>query len=375
MTREKKFTNSVKITDYEVLSDEGFVDIDFLHTTIPYIVYNVRLTDGTILRCADNHILFKADYSEIFVKDLKPNDKIIIYDETHDDVYGVVEYVEVTNKTEEMFDLELSSYTKHRYFTNNILSHNTEMSKIISDTWYGKDMIRIDMSEYQEKHSLSGLVGTQPGYVGYEKGGNLTNMVRQNPYSLILFDEIEKAHKDILNVLLQILDEGFVTDGQGRKVDFRNTIIIMTSNLGSKNSETKKAGYGGGRTIDLKDSSIAFAKEHFTPELWNRIDQIVVFNPLTKDDMLKILDLELSTFIKILSDKGINLIVNSKMKDKILELGFDSKLGARPLKRAIQEHLIDTVADYILEYDNDTQLKKVIVDWDLKSDKVSIKGV
>ncbi len=247
----------------------------------------------------------------------------------------------------------------------------TEISKIISDTWYGKDMIRIDMSEYQDKHSASGLIGTHAGYVGYEDGGNLTEQVRQNPYSLILLDEIEKADKDVLNTLLQILDEGSITDGQGRKIDFKNTIIIMTSNLGARKSQNRKAGYGGGQTVDLTDSSIASAKEHFTPELWNRIDQVVVFNPLTKEDIGKILELEIKSFEKILKTKNIKLTLGKKMKDKVVEDGYDEKLGARPLKRAFEALIIDEVTDFLLE--TDEPVSKLSITWDDKAEKTVIK--
>lgn len=243
----------------------------------------------------------------------------------------------------------------------------TEMAKILSNVWYGRDMIRIDMAEYQDKHSGSGLIGTHAGYVGYENGGNLTEQVRRNPYSLVLLDEIEKANKDVLNMLLSILDEGFVTDGQGRKIDFRNTIIIMTSNLGAKKSEHKKVGYSGGTQVDLTQSSITSAKEHFTPELWNRLDQVVVFNPLTKDDITKILNLELDKFKKVLSTKNISVTFNKTIKDRIIEVGFDEKLGARPLKRAVQELVIDEVTDYLLNNDN---VKKISISW---NEKVIIK--
>jgi ATP-dependent Clp protease ATP-binding subunit ClpC len=248
----------------------------------------------------------------------------------------------------------------------------TEMAKLLSDTWYGKDMIRIDMAEYQDKHSGSGLIGTHAGYVGYEEGGNLTEQVRRNPYSLVLLDEIEKANKDVLNTLLSILDEGFITDGQGRKIDFRNTIIIMTSNLGAKKSEYKKAGYGGGKKVDLNSSSMQSAKEHFTPELWNRIDQVVVFNPLNKDDIAKILTLELNKFKKMLSDKGITITCNKSIKEKLIEEGYDEKLGARPLKRAVQEYLIDEVTDFLLELDDDVEVNKIAVGWNNREGRVDV---
>jgi ATP-dependent Clp protease ATP-binding subunit ClpC len=248
----------------------------------------------------------------------------------------------------------------------------TEMAKILSDTWYGKDMIRIDMAEYQDKHSASGLIGTHAGYVGYEEGGNLTEQVRRNPYSLVLLDEIEKADKDVLNTLLSILDEGFITDGQGRKIDFTNTIIIMTSNLGAKKSEYKKAGYGGGKKVDLNNSSMASAKEHFTPELWNRIDQVVVFNPLDKTDISKILTLELNKFKKVLSEKNIGITFSKSIKEKLIEEGYDEKLGARPLKRAVQEYVVDEVANFLLEDDGEDVISKLAIGWNNRDEKVDI---
>ncbi len=252
-------------------------------------------------------------------------------------------------------------------------SGKTYLSKLVADAWYNGNMVRIDMSEYQEKISSTALIGSPPGYVGYEQGGSLTEKVRRNPYSIILFDEIEKAHKDILNTLLQVLDEGHITDSQGRDVDFKNCIIIMTSNLGARDSEYKKPSFGGGSEVALETTSIDAAKKHFTPEFWNRIDQVIVFNPLTKIDMVKILELELEKVSSLLKNtKNIKLVFLQPLKDILIEKGFDSKLGARPLKRAVENILIDEITDYLLV--NGDQFKKLTIGWDTATEKVVIKS-
>jgi ATP-dependent Clp protease ATP-binding subunit ClpC len=250
-------------------------------------------------------------------------------------------------------------------------SGKTHLAKLISNTWYDGNLIRIDMSEYQEKISSTALLGSPPGYIGYEQGGSITEQVKRNPYSLILLDEIEKANKDILNTLLQILDEGHATDGQGRKIDFKNCIIVMTSNLGAKDSEFKKPSYGGGTEVKLYDSSIDSAKKHFTPELWNRIDQVIVFNPLVKEDMYKILDLELNNVKNMIkSKKDIKLTFSKKLKEILVEKGFDSKLGARPLKRIVESMIVDEITDYLMYDDEDK--KSLSMNWDEKLEKVVI---
>lgn len=223
----------------------------------------------------------------------------------------------------------------------------TEIAKILANTWYNDNMLRLDMSEFMEKISSTQLTGSPPGYVGHEKGGRF-EQIRRNPYSLILLDEIEKANSDVLNTLLQILDNGEITDGAGRKISFRNTIIIMTSNLGAKESAIKSTGF---KQLDntLNDKSIEMAKKFFSPEIWNRIDEVVVFDSLDRDHISKILDIEVEKIILMLKEnRNINLKINKKAKEFLANKGFDETYGARFLKRVIQQELVDVVSEYLL---------------------------
>ena len=234
----------------------------------------------------------------------------------------------------------------------------TELSKVLADVVFGSEqaMIRVDMSEYMEKHSVSKLVGSPPGYVGYEEGGQLSEKVRRNPYSVILFDEIEKAHPDVFNILLQVLDDGHITDAQGRKVDFKNTILIMTSNAGAAAiQEPKKLGFLAGEDEKqnyqrMKGNVMEEVKRVFKPEFLNRIDEIIVFHSLNKEEIAKIVTLLLKEFEKRCKDQmDIELHVRDSVKKHIAETGYDAKYGARPLKRAIQTQLEDALAEEILE--------------------------
>lgn len=234
----------------------------------------------------------------------------------------------------------------------------TELARCLARFLFGKEdaMIRIDMSEFMERHEVSKLVGAPPGYVGHESGGKLTEMVRRKPYSVILFDEIEKAHPEIFNILLQVLDDGKLTDGQGRKVDFRNTVIIMTSNVGAKEAQQGNSlGFGmSAESQTQKDwertKSIILeeANKLFRPEFLNRIDEMAVFRPLSRDNLMKIIDTMLDDLSVRLDTKGVKLEVSDDVKAKILEKGFKPKFGARPLKRAIQSMLEDKLADFML---------------------------
>jgi ATP-dependent Clp protease ATP-binding subunit ClpC len=216
-------------------------------------------------------------------------------------------------------------------------------------------LIRIDMSEYMEKFAISRLVGAPPGYVGYEEGGQLTEKIRRKPYSVILFDEIEKAHPDVFNMLLQVLDDGHLTDSLGRKVDFRNTIIIMTSNIGARQLKDFGQGIGFGTQVK-KEQAEQYSKsvienalkKAFAPEFLNRIDDIIVFNPLEKKDIDLIIDIELSKLYKRIEDLGYTLKLSTEAKDFIAEKGFDKQYGARPLKRAIQKYIEDPLAEEIV---------------------------
>ncbi|MGE5462284.1 MAG: ATP-dependent chaperone ClpB [Syntrophothermus sp.] len=218
----------------------------------------------------------------------------------------------------------------------------TELARALAEFLFDDEhaMVRIDMSEYQEKHTVSRLIGAPPGYVGYEEGGQLTEAVRRRPYSVVLFDEIEKAHSEVFNVLLQLLDDGRLTDGQGRTVDFRNTVVIMTSNLGNQLWE--------GEQEVTRDAINRILQNHFRPEFLNRIDEIVVFHPLTRDQLSEVVDFQLQRVRQLLADKGYFLEVSQAAKEFLAEEGYDPAFGARPLKRTIQRELQDPLAMKIL---------------------------
>jgi len=199
-------------------------------------------------------------------------------------------------------------------------------------------MIRIDMSEYMEKHSVSRLVGAPPGYVGYEEGGQLTERIRRRPYAVVLFDEIEKAHPDVFNLLLQILDDGRLTDGQGRVVNFKNTILIMTSNIGSQYYQEE------GDADKIREKVTRELRNHFRPEFLNRIDEAIIFSKLSEKDIVKIVDLQLRDLRKKLEERGIALRIDEKAEQKIAHEGYDAEYGARPLKRLIQREIQDPLA-------------------------------
>lgn len=219
----------------------------------------------------------------------------------------------------------------------------TELARALAEFLFDEEhaMIRIDMSEYQEKHTVSRLVGAPPGYVGYDEGGQLTEAVRRRPYSVVLFDEIEKAHPEVFNVLLQLLDDGRLTDGHGRTVDFRNTVVIMTSNLGSE------LWMNGGREVK-REEIIRALQAHFRPEFLNRLDEIVVFHPLTREDLAYIVQIQLQRVAALLKDKGYQLEVTPEASQYLADVGYDPDFGARPLKRAIQRELQDHLAIKVL---------------------------
>jgi ATP-dependent Clp protease ATP-binding subunit ClpC len=233
----------------------------------------------------------------------------------------------------------------------------TQLAKVLAKELFASEdsLIRVDMSEYMEKFAVSRLVGAPPGYVGYEEGGQLTEKVRRKPYSVILLDEIEKAHPDVFNMLLQILDDGFITDSLGRKIDFRNAIVIMTSNIGSR--DLKDFGQGVGFTTSSKKeqeeehtkSVIQNAlKKTFAPEFLNRIDDIIVFKALERESIHRIIDIELDKLFSRVKDLNYNLVLSNEAKDFIADKGFDKLFGARPLKRAIQKYVEDALAEEIV---------------------------
>jgi len=221
----------------------------------------------------------------------------------------------------------------------------TELARALAEFLFDDEraMIRIDMSEYQERHTVSRLVGAPPGYVGFEEGGQLTEAVRRRPYSVVLLDEIEKAHTDVFNVLLQLLDDGRLTDGQGRTVDFRNTIVIMTSNLGAAVFQDQTAS-----PEEREEKVMADVRGHFRPEFINRIDEVVVFDALSRDDIVKIVEIQLRGFQRRLADRKLQLELADEAKTYLANAGYDPNFGARPLKRLIQHEIQDPLALLLL---------------------------
>jgi ATP-dependent Clp protease ATP-binding subunit ClpB len=234
----------------------------------------------------------------------------------------------------------------------------TETARALAEFLFDDEnaMIRIDMSEYMEKHTVARLIGAPPGYVGYEEGGQLSEAVRRRPYSVILFDEIEKAHHDVFNVLLQVLDDGRLTDGQGRTVDFKNTIVIMTSNLGSpiiqeylQKAEGRRLKAEG--KSEMEKEIMAELKRHFRPEFLNRVDDVIIFQSLDEEELSRIVDIQLEKLKKRLAQQNLTLDVDSTAKKLLASEGYDPQFGARPLKRAVQERILNPLSLRLLEGD------------------------
>jgi len=225
----------------------------------------------------------------------------------------------------------------------------TELARALAAFLFDSEeaMVRIDMSEYMEKHAVSRLIGAPPGYVGYEEGGQLSEAIRRRPYSVVLLDEVEKAHRDVFNILLQVLDDGRITDSQGRMVDFRNTIIVMTSNLGSEYI-LKLAGDDKNYEA-MKDKVLIALNKHFRPEFLNRIDDLIIFHGLKKEELREIVSLQLVRLQKLLGEQNITIELTPEAQDYIVDVGYDPTYGARPLKRAIQRELENPLATKILE--------------------------
>ena len=255
----------------------------------------------------------------------------------------------------------------------------TELSKALAEAMFGDEsaMIRVDMSEYMEKHSVSRLVGSPPGYVGYDEGGQLTEKVRRKPYSVILFDEIEKAHPDVFNIMLQIMDDGILTDSQGRRVDFRNTVIIMTSNIGARliTDTAKTFGFGASDDAEtnsyerIKENVLSELKKAFRPEFINRVDEIIVFHQLNKEHIENIADIMLKGMVKRLAASGIYAEYTPELVKYVAEAGFDSVYGARPLKRAIQSKVEDKLAEEMLD-SAVVEGDKILIDY--KDEKLTV---
>jgi|AntRauMFilla1563_2_1112583.scaffolds.fasta_scaffold01409_11 hypothetical protein len=371
----KKITKTTKISEYEVETPSGWVDIEALHETIEYQVYELTLLNGYSFKCADNHIVINGKGEEVFVKNLNEGDEV----KTDDGVSNVISVINLGYK-ETMYDLELDDDSDRVYYTNGILSHNTYLTKLLAEHIFGDAdaLIRMDMSEYMEKHSVSRLVGAPPGYVGYEEGGQLTEKVRRKPYAVILFDEIEKAHPDVFNILLQLLDEGQLTDSLGRKVNFKNCLIIMTSNVGvtELNSFGKNMGFETkNKSLDEQERSRSIIqkalKKKFKPEFLNRIDEAIIFNSLKQEDIHKIIYIELEKLKVRVKETGFDLKFNKSAVEYIAKKGYDEAYGARPLNRAIQQYVEDPIADEILNgkfKEGDT----IKVTLDKKTDKIAL---
>jgi ATP-dependent Clp protease ATP-binding subunit ClpB len=249
----------------------------------------------------------------------------------------------------------------------------TELARALAEFLFDDEhaMVRIDMSEYMEKHAVSRLIGAPPGYVGYDEGGQLTDAIRRRPYAVLLFDEIEKAHPDVFNVMLQIMDDGRLTDGKGRQVDFKNTIIIMTSNIGS--TYLLAESMGSEKAFEKASDQVLDAlRSHFRPEFLNRVDDIIIFRPLGKEQLVKIVDLRLEDLRRLLADRKISIELTDAAKELLFTEGYDPAFGARPLKRSIQKLVQDPLAMKILDGEV-LHGDHIIVDVDKKTSKLTFE--
>ena len=370
----KKFTKTYDLSEYQILTDNGYVDLEHLHETIPYDVWILKLSNGYELECADDHIVFDNDMNEIFVKDLEIGDRI-----KTDDGYAIVSSLEKTDRVENMYDFQLVDGSDRRYFTNGILSHNTELAKQIAKYLFDSEdsMIRLDMSEYGEKISVNRIIGAPSAYVGYDDS-TILDTIRRKPYSVILLDEIEKAHSEVFNIFLSAFDEGHMTDSHGRKVSLINSIILMTSNVGTKKIKDFGTGVGFSTKTKEKQSTDEIKsilekelKNKFAPEFINRIDDIIYFRDLDKNDILKIVDLELVKTISRAKEIGYDVNITDECKANLIEVGYDPKFGARPLKRAIQRWIDDEITDFIIT-NSPNEGDKFLIDYSLEEDKTIV---
>jgi ATP-dependent Clp protease ATP-binding subunit ClpB len=252
----------------------------------------------------------------------------------------------------------------------------TELARALAEYLFDDEhnMVRIDMSEYQEKHTVARLLGAPPGYVGFEEGGQLTEAIRRKPYSVILFDEIEKAHPDIFNVMLQILDDGRLTDGQGRTVNFKNTLLIMTSNVGSHRILEYKGAFSGSSYEKMKDAVMNELRAGFRPEFLNRIDEIIVFHALDEKHLKEIVEIQLASLRQRLADRHIRLTLTDAARTHLVKTGYDPNYGARPLRRAIQKQVETRLGRLIIAgkvHDNE----EVVVDYDAAKDELAFQPI
>lgn len=350
----RKFVEQFLVNDYEIETDTGFVDIISLNKTIPYEVYRISTKDELSLECADNHIVFLENYEEVYAKDLKIGDKILT-------INGVSEISSIENLGyyENMYDLELSELSNHRYYTNGILSHNTLLAKKLAEEVFGDEnaLVRIDMSEYSEKSSVSKLIGASAGYVGYENGGQLTEAVKHKQRCVLLLDEIEKADKEVYNLFLQLFDEGRLTDNSGQIINFKNVIVLMTSNVGTKRASdfANSVGFNDDASSIENRSKELIAKEvksRFAPEFLNRIDEIIYFNDLTDDNLKEISRLEMNKLVKRINEIGYHVVYGEDVVNLITnECNKNKEFGARPILRFIQDKVEDNITDLLLMND------------------------
>jgi tRNA isopentenyl-2-thiomethyl-A-37 hydroxylase MiaE len=300
-------------------------------------VREVKFSDGSVCVVADNHKIRKEKNECCLVSNLLVGDFIEKADESKISVISN----NLTGEIETVYDMHVDSET-HLYQTENrIVHHNTELSKALSEYLFNDEdsLIRIDMSEYMEPHSVSKLIGAPPGYVGHGDGGQLTEKVRNKPYSVVLFDEIEKGHKDVTNILLQLLDEGKLTDGDGVEINFKNTVVIMTSNIGTQDiMDNKPMGFNSNQfKNDLENSRIIekALKKHFRPELLNRIDDVVIFKKLSKENIINIVKIHLNNFRKNVLAQGVEIEFTENLVEFVGEEGYSDEYGARPILRVI----------------------------------------
>lgn len=352
-TVNRKFIWSKNVDDYEILTDNGFVDIKSINETIPYVKYELKTESGKFLNCADKHILFRDNFEEVFADELLVGDYIL----TENGKEKVIE-INCLNVSENMFDLELSDVSNHRYYTNGILSHNTLIAKKLAKELFGNEsaLVRFDMSEYSDKISVNKLIGSTPGYVGYEEGGQLTEAIKNKKHCVLLLDEIEKADPEVYNIFLQVLDEGFLTDNSGMRVDFGNVIVIFTSNVGAKAASEFGRGIGFKEDEDTNTKKILLKqlKNRFPPEFLNRIDDVIYFNSLTDENLKDIIKIEMNKLNDNLKAIGYSMTYDDASVDYVLNIVKDEKeYGARPIMRAIQDEIEDKITDSILENSNE----------------------
>jgi len=368
---ERKFIDIVDVEDYEIETDEGWVDIKNITKTVPYLTYYIKTNGNKELWCADNHILFDNNMNEKFAKNFEIGDKIM----TIDGVETIV-IVNNLNVDNNMYDLVLSENSNHRYYSNGILSHNTFIGKKLAEQLFGDEnkIVRFDLSEYTDKTAVGKLIGSNPGYIGYEKGGLLTEAIKNKKHCVLLLDEIEKADTEIYNLFLQVLDEGFLTDNTGMKIDFKNVIIIATSNVGAKTASSLGKGIGFNEDEEKNQRNILTKelKKKFPPEFLNRFNDIIYFNPLNDDNLRQIINNRLTEVKNTLSRRGLKFTYYDCVVDYLMKIiEPDREYGARPIARAIETEILDRITQKILDMDEPISEFIFTVDFD---DKLEIRA-